>query len=772
MSYLQWDDRKRTPGYQGIDYLRIAFLPNAQNPTSARLSVLFLETFAGAPFDDESFVIEDGRGRPLPFTIFSQNGASRTVVLDISSSWDAGRYVLRFLGADAMKLDPFFAEAAFTFHIACERGDCRPLPEVPAPSTATQPVVDTLTKDYAGFVRLLSEWVKVQNPHFADLSPASFERVLLDLLAHHGDMTSYYQDRVANEGFFETASQRHSLRQHAVLLGADLFDGAAAETWLAFDWSDDGFVVAEREIASSRDAGDEEITFHTVTSSRVLAEHARLTLAAWPGATTAIIPKGTTEVLLFGHAERLSIGQRMAFVEGDLGKAGSVSQVVEIVDIRFESDFGWVASPADAPTANPREITRITFHPPTETDLRPWAAAGNFVLYGNVTRARHGKREADWKPTSEELADPHDALVETLSGTRLVRAVRLPKGPIVHERTVDAAGRVGSAPLVRVSFGGEPWQRVAHLHGSASYDRHYVAVADEDGSLWLQFGDGIDGRAVPLPTPTQELKVTYWIGEPTLGNVGAGVLTRFVQPEIASRKVVNVSPATDGRDRETREAARFRVPASLRHGPIERAVTLDDYARAAKTVDGVARAVARDVGGPFNAVLVLVDPEGQIELSETLQAAVYERVDALRMAGRELFVRGPRYVPIEVDLAICVEPGYLPHRVRQAVLRALLPGDKHKGFFHPDRLSFGETVELSDVLAMVQRIPGVRSVKALKFKKLLVVSPSDVEQRIAVRVTEVIRMDADSDRPENGKLEVRLIELDDSVDTSQFLVAE
>jgi hypothetical protein len=37
----------------------------------------------------------------------------------------------------------------------------------------------------------------VQNPHFADLSPASFERVLLDLIAHHGDMTSYYQDRVA-----------------------------------------------------------------------------------------------------------------------------------------------------------------------------------------------------------------------------------------------------------------------------------------------------------------------------------------------------------------------------------------------------------------------------------------------------------------------------------------------------------------------------------------------------------------------------------------------
>jgi hypothetical protein len=205
---------------------------------------------------------------------------------------------------------------------------------------------------------------------------------------------------------------------------------------------------------------------------------------------------------------------------------------------------------------------------------------------------------------------------------------------------------------------------------------------------------------------------------------------------------------------------------------LQRAVTLEDYARVAKSVEGVARAVARDIGGPFNAVLVLVDPEGQIQLSPRLSQHVEARVDALRMAGREIFVRGPRYVTIEVELAICVEPGFLAHRVRQAVLRSLLPAAAGQGYFHPDRLSFGEAIELSDVLAFVQRTPGVRSVKALKFKKLLVVAAADVQARLSVGVTEVLRMDGDSSRPENGKLDIRIIDSDANVDLSKFLIAD
>jgi hypothetical protein len=36
----------------------------------------------------------------------------------------------------------------------------------------------------------------------------------------------------------------------------------------------------------------------------------------------------------------------------------------------------------------------------------------------------------------------------------------------------------------------------------------------------------------------------------------------------------------------------------------------------------------------------------------------------------------------------------------------------------------------------------------------------------------VLRLDGDSARPENGKLDVRIIDSDTSVDTSKFLIAD
>jgi predicted phage baseplate assembly protein len=233
--------------------------------------------------------------------------------------------------------------------------------------------------------------------------------------------------------------------------------------------------------------------------------------------------------------------------------------------------------------------------------------------------------------------------------------------------------------------------------------------------------------------------------------------------------VTNVTPGRGGRPRETKDEARLRIPASLRHGRIERAVCLEDYARAALGVPGVARAAARALGGAFNAVLVLVDPEGQAGLTPSLREAVMDRIDEVRMVGREHVVREPEYVPLEVKLALCVEPGALPHRVRDAAYAALRPGTRERpGFFHPDRLSFGEEVELGELIAHVQGIQGVRSVKALLFRKLGVAASGPVDARIRLRSTEVARLDADDDYPEHGRLSVLVVGVDPGVSSDDF----
>lgn len=781
-SWLRWSGARPEAGWQGIAGLELALLPDPEAPTHAELTVRFFQPAGGLKAAD--LTLSGGRRvRDLPWTLGPASGSS--VTLTIQGIGDHSTYTVTLLSGGGLPLDPFHASADFVFTIQCERGDCRPAPIEAERERRTRPAVDLLTKDYAGFVALLADRVRVTNPHWADLSPASLERVLVELISHHGDMLSYYQDRVANEAFIDGASQRYSLRQHGKLLGYELFDGAAAETTLAFSASASGYVPEGTEVTTPAGAEVASVIFHLTERARVRADHSALPLAAWPGAADAEIPEGATAALLYGHVEELLPGQRLAF------RQGAFTQIVTLLEARRLALPGWTESPTDGapadPLLDPTEVTEIRWEPPLERALSPWSGEEALTISGNLARARLGEQRTLRVLLSRQAlaADRQGAIVvrkEREGGAAfLLRALRVPDGPVLFAREEIEGGGARALPLIEASLPQQRLYLVEHLHASRSYDAHYVATADEDGSLWLEFGDGLQGMAIELSdTSPVELTLRYHVGDPIAGNCAADTLTRVVIPEgatllgdLVGLGVTNVTPGRGGRQPETREAARLAIPASLRHGALERAVALEDYATAALDVPGVARASARAIGGPFNAVLVLIDPEAQAGASPALLRAVSERIEAVRMAGREHVVREAEYVPLEVKLAICVAPGALPHRVRDAVIAALRPGTRARpGFFHPDRLSFGEEVELGEVLAHAQRVPGVRFVKALRFRKLRVAASGPVEPRITLRPTEVARLDADDDYPENGRLSVLVLGVDPGVSAADLELPE
>ena len=57
---------------------------------------------------------------------------------------------------------------------------------------------------------------------------------LIDGFAVMADVLTFYQERIANEAFLRTATERRSVLELARLLGYTLAPGVAAETWLAF----------------------------------------------------------------------------------------------------------------------------------------------------------------------------------------------------------------------------------------------------------------------------------------------------------------------------------------------------------------------------------------------------------------------------------------------------------------------------------------------------------------------------------------------------------
>jgi hypothetical protein len=61
---------------------------------------------------------------------------------------------------------------------------------------------------------------------------------LMDAWAVVGDVLTFYQERIANEGYLRTATERRSILALARAIGYELDPGVAAETWLAFTVDD------------------------------------------------------------------------------------------------------------------------------------------------------------------------------------------------------------------------------------------------------------------------------------------------------------------------------------------------------------------------------------------------------------------------------------------------------------------------------------------------------------------------------------------------------
>src|ERR1044071_4552589 len=91
------------------------------------------------------------------------------------------------------------------------------------------PVIDYQARDYQSLLQAMRQLIPQKMPEWLDYTnEADLGNVLLELFAQMGDILSYYQDRVANEGFLGTARSRRSVIQHLRLIGYLLGTAAPA----------------------------------------------------------------------------------------------------------------------------------------------------------------------------------------------------------------------------------------------------------------------------------------------------------------------------------------------------------------------------------------------------------------------------------------------------------------------------------------------------------------------------------------------------------------
>jgi predicted phage baseplate assembly protein len=286
---------------------------------------------------------------------------------------------------------------------------------------------------------------------------------------------------------------------------------------------------------------------------------------------------------------------------------------------------------------------------------------------------------------------------------------------------------------------------------------------DNDGIAHLRFGDGELGFQPPAG---MSFDATYRVGNGTPGNVGAEAISRLVLKNImlsgVSITVRNPLLAQGGTDAEPLAEAKLFAPYDFRDPTkIQRAIIADDYEIIAERNPKLQQASAALVWtGSWYEADTAIDPLGREEADDALLAQIATYLEKYRRIGHDLRVMPAQYVPLDLKLEVCALPQYQRAHVKAALLdvfsNRVLPGGR-LGFFHPDNLTFGEGIFLSEIVAAAQAVAGVECVKVARFQRLFESANHEIENGVLpLRVNEIAQLDNDPNFPEHGKLEIQV----------------
>ncbi|MBZ0301279.1 MAG: baseplate J/gp47 family protein, partial [Anaerolineae bacterium] len=245
----------------------------------------------------------------------------------------------------------------------------------------------------------------------------------------------------------------------------------------------------------------------------------------------------------------------------------------------------------------------------------------------------------------------------------------------------------------------------------------------------------------------------------TAGNVGLEALARIVSTDTRIIRVWNPLAATGGKEPEPLEEVKQFAPQAFRVQ--ERAVTEADYAELAQRHAEVQKAVARlRWTGSWYTAFVTIDRRGGRPVDSAFKQQIRTYLERYRVAGYDIAINSPVFIPLDILLFVCVKPGYFRADIKEQLLRVFSSGtlpDGRPAFFHPDEFTFGQPIYLSQIYRTAMTVIGVDSVEVQRFQRWGKTPLRELEDGLLQPgPLEVIRLDNDPSFPENGKIEFEL----------------
>ena len=435
-----------------------------------------------------------------------------------------------------------------------------------------------------------------------------------------------------------------------------------------------GLVLRDQTGAPLAAAG-KSADFKTRTTTAYVQSE-RLELTEIP--ITDALPSGLTELPLDRLDFDLQVGQLLALTG-------------ELTDPAGVRNAEWVAIAA---LRHGDRITTLTLR----AGLGSGYVRATVALNANIVAATNGE-------TTREVLGSGDA---TQAHQRFV----------LKQKPLTYAFPPAGAPLassLAIWVNELQWREVPTLFGAGPHDRVFIVRLADDGTAAIKFGDGTNGAR--LPTGQENVRAVYRQGIGLAGLVQADQIKLLLTQPLGVKGVTNPLAPQGAADPQVLADARANAPRTVL--TLDRVVSLQDYEDFARDFPGVAKAHAAWTwsGQRPGVLLTLLGPEGAA-ISETGPPA-----DPLRAA---LVLQGIPRVPVlivsrppslfQLSGTVQVAADRVPAVVEADMRAALLAA------FSFSAREFGQGLPVSEVIAVIQNVPGVAFIDVVHFQKTAAVA--------------------------------------------------
>jgi predicted phage baseplate assembly protein len=346
----------------------------------------------------------------------------------------------------------------------------------------------------------------------------------------------------------------------------------------------------------------------------------------------------------------------------------------------------------------------------------------------------------------------------------LVHEIDLVKDEVINEWTWERSLLTANATDTVFALEDGTWRRIITFRHKGQDIPHQDYATGAGFSL--RFGDGVFGRTPPRGTA---FEVRYRLGPGKRSNVPAGAISAFIVPghPVSTMPVFvvgaqNPLEVTDGVDPESPEEIKQLTPQAYQQDSLF-AVQPDDYGTQAEKLDFVQRAQGTPRWtGSWLSMFVAADPFGAFALSADQRAHLTSWMDCVRQTGREVIVKDPKPLSIDLEITICVQPFAEASQVLAQVQDVLVGsggGRNTVPFFSPDNFTFGMPLRRSALEAAIQRVPGVRFVGLIRIRPRGVSGFQELDDLIfpspvPIGPDQVLQLANDPERPNSGTLKL------------------